>query len=57
MHADERGLQRLGLVGHEGPRVSRGGDDIPDGFIRMSVGCEDAEDLIEDIGQALDKVR
>lgn len=30
------------------------GDAIPDGFIRLSAGCEDTQDLIEDIGQALD---
>lgn len=33
-------------------RARWGGDDIPEGFIRMSVGCEDATDLIEDISQA-----
>jgi cystathionine gamma-lyase len=37
-------------------RARWGGDDIPDGFIRMSVGCEDAADLIEDISQALDSI-
>jgi cystathionine gamma-lyase len=31
-----------------------GGDDVPEGFIRMSVGCEDAADLMEDLAQALD---
>jgi len=35
-------------------RARWGGDDIPEGFIRMSVGCEDAADLIEDISQSLD---
>ncbi|MBX3085000.1 MAG: cystathionine gamma-lyase [Anaerolineae bacterium] len=38
-------------------RARWGGDAIPDGFIRLSVGCEDADDLIADIGQALDKLR
>lgn len=38
-------------------RAKWGGDSVPDGFIRMSVGCEDIEDLIEDIAQALDAVR
>jgi cystathionine gamma-lyase len=33
-----------------------GGDNVPEGFIRMSVGCEDAGDLIEDVRQALDRV-
>ena len=30
-----------------------GGDDVPEGFIRMSVGIEDIDDLIEDLSQAL----
>src|SRR6185437_13174395 len=35
-------------------RARWGGDAIPEGFIRMSAGCEAIEDLIEDIAQALD---
>ncbi|MDI2130424.1 cystathionine gamma-lyase [Yinghuangia seranimata] len=31
------------------------GDDIPPGFIRFSVGCEDTADLLADVAQALDK--
>jgi cystathionine gamma-lyase len=31
-----------------------GGDAVPEGFIRFSVGAEDAEDLIADVLQALD---
>lgn len=34
-------------------RARWGGDAIPDGFIRLSVGCEDAQDLIADVEQAL----
>ena len=34
-------------------RARWGGDDVPEGFIRMSVGIEDIDDLIEDLGQAL----
>lgn len=34
-------------------RTRWGGDSIPEGFIRLSVGCENIEDLLEDIGQAL----
>jgi cystathionine gamma-lyase len=30
---------------------------VPEGFIRLSAGIEDVEDLIEDIAQALDAVR
>lgn len=35
-------------------RARWGGDAIPEGFIRLSVGCEDVDDLIADILQALD---
>jgi cystathionine gamma-lyase len=38
-------------------RAKWGGDVVPEGFIRMSVGCEAVEDLIEDMTQALDAVR
>ena len=38
-------------------RAKWGGDDIVDGFIRMSAGCEAVEDLIDDIAQALDAIR
>jgi cystathionine gamma-lyase len=31
-----------------------GGDDVPAGFIRLSVGCEDPRDLVDDVQQALD---
>ena len=34
-------------------RARWGSDAVPEGFIRMSAGCEDVEDLIEDIAQAL----
>jgi cystathionine gamma-lyase len=37
-------------------RAKWGGDAVPEGFIRMSAGCEAVEDLIEDIGLALDAV-
>jgi cystathionine gamma-lyase len=37
-------------------RARWGGDAIPEGFIRLSVGCEDIEDLIEDVAQALTTV-
>jgi cystathionine gamma-lyase len=36
-------------------RARWGGDKIPEGFIRFSVGCENAQDLIADLAQALDK--
>jgi cystathionine gamma-lyase len=38
-------------------RARWGGDQIAEGFIRLSAGCEAIEDLIEDIGQALDATR
>ena len=34
-------------------RARWGGDAVDEGFIRMSVGCEAVEDLLEDIGEAL----
>lgn len=37
-------------------RARWGGDAIPEGFIRLSVGCEDAQDLLDDITQAIDTV-
>lgn len=37
-------------------RARWGSDAVPEGFIRMSAGCEDAADLIEDIGRALDGI-
>jgi len=36
-------------------RARWGGDAIPEGFIRLSAGCEDAEDLLADITQALER--
>jgi cystathionine gamma-lyase len=38
-------------------RARWGGDAVPEGFIRLSAGIENADDLIADIGQALDAVR
>jgi len=35
-------------------RARWGGDTIPEGFIRLSVGCEDDQDLVADLSQALD---
>jgi len=32
------------------------GDVIPDGFVRLSVGCEDGEELIADIAQASETI-
>src|SRR5260221_4971074 len=48
---------RFGGVHTTAERRARwGGDAIPDGFIRLSVGCEDAQDLLDDITQALNTV-
>jgi cystathionine gamma-lyase len=38
-------------------RARWGGDKVAEGFIRMSVGCEDAQDIISDIAQALDQAK
>ena len=35
-------------------RARWGGDDVPEGFIRLSVGIEDAADLVADLTAALD---
>ena len=37
-------------------RRAQWGDDVGEGFLRLSCGCEDAADLVADIGSALDKV-
>jgi cystathionine gamma-lyase len=37
-------------------RARWGGDQIAEGFIRLSAGCEDIADLIEDLDQALEGV-
>jgi cystathionine gamma-lyase len=36
-------------------RARWGGDPVSEGFIRFSAGCEATEDLLEDVGQALQK--
>ncbi len=38
-------------------RARWGGDAVPAGFIRFSVGVEDAEDIVADVFQALDAAR
>jgi cystathionine gamma-lyase len=38
-------------------RARWGGDAVPEGFIRLSAGLEHIDDLLADIGQALDAVR
>jgi cystathionine gamma-lyase len=35
-------------------RARWGGDAVPDGFVRLSAGCEDTADLLADVEQALD---
>ena len=34
-------------------RARWGGDDVPEGFIRLSAGCEDTADLVADVERAL----
>ncbi|SFD21612.1 cystathionine gamma-lyase [Streptomyces aidingensis] len=36
-------------------RARWGGDDVPEGYIRMSVGVEDTDDLVGDVRRALDE--
>ena len=35
-------------------RARWGGDPVSPGLIRLSVGCEDADDVLADVAQALD---
>ena len=35
-------------------RRARWGDRVPDGFARISAGIEDTDDLVSDLGRALD---
>jgi cystathionine gamma-lyase len=37
-------------------RLRWGGDDVPEGFIRLSAGCEETADLVADVVRALDSV-
>jgi len=37
-------------------RARWGSDDVPEGFIRFSAGCEDTEDLVADVVAAIDAV-
>jgi cystathionine gamma-lyase len=46
-----------GIITTAERRAKWGGDAVADGFVRMSAGCEAVEDLIEDLGRALDAVR
>ena len=43
----------FGSVHTSAERRARWGDDVPEGFIRLSVGCEPAEPLWQDIAAAL----
>jgi cystathionine gamma-lyase len=35
-------------------RLRWGGDDVPEGYIRLSAGCEETADLVADVQRALD---
>jgi cystathionine gamma-lyase len=37
-------------------RARWGGDAVPPGFVRLSAGCEDTQDLLADVGAAVDAV-
>ena len=37
-------------------RARWGGDAIPEGFIRLSAGCEDTQDVLDDLAQALSTI-
>ncbi len=38
-------------------RARWGGDIVPEGFVRLSAGCEDIQDLLADLSQALDAAK
>jgi cystathionine gamma-lyase len=38
-------------------RAQWGGDAVPEGFVRLSVGCEDADDLVADLSAAFEAAR
>jgi cystathionine gamma-lyase len=38
-------------------RLRWGGDDVPEGFIRLSAGCEETADLVADVERTLDELR
>jgi cystathionine gamma-lyase len=42
-----------GIVSSAERRARWGGDDVSEGFIRLSAGCEEIEDLLADLDQAL----
>ena len=47
----------FGGITTTGERRARwGGDAVPEGFFRMSAGCEAVEDLLGDIDRALDAI-
>ncbi|MGD0798740.1 MAG: cystathionine gamma-lyase [Acidobacteriaceae bacterium] len=47
----------FGGISTTGERRARwGGDVVSEGFIRLSAGCEDIQDLLADLAQALDAV-
>ena len=37
-------------------RARWGGDVVPEGFVRLSAGIEDTQDLLDDVARALDVV-
>lgn len=46
-----------GITSSAERRARWGGDQIAEGFIRLSAGCEEIDDLLEDMAQALDAAR
>jgi cystathionine gamma-lyase len=38
-------------------RAQWGGDEVAEGFVRLSAGCEDTVDLVADVTAALDGAR
>jgi cystathionine gamma-lyase len=34
-------------------RARWGGDDVPEGYVRLSAGCENTDELVRDVTRAL----
>lgn len=45
------------LIEHPASMTHKGGDGVTPGLVRLSVGCEDLDDIRADLAQALDAVR
>jgi len=54
VHTTAERRARWAIEGRSASAGAQGGDDVPEGFVRLSAGCEDGEDLVADVRSALD---